>query len=219
MRFDVSTESVEQQLGTMSLVPLPRWKRAIDVMVALAAIIAIAPALLLIVLAIRLDSAGGAFYVHRRVGRAGRTFNCWKFRSMYRGADQERISLATHNEGTGHIFKMRHDPRVTRVGRILRRTSMDELPQLWNVLRGEMSLVGPRPPLPEEVAAYSPRELLRLTGTPGVTGLWQVTARARHDFNEMVDLDLEYLDNLSIRADLAILVRTVRTVVRAEGSY
>jgi lipopolysaccharide/colanic/teichoic acid biosynthesis glycosyltransferase len=202
-----------------ALAPFPWWKRSLDVAGALVALLLVSPVIVALILIVRLESPGGAFYIHERVGRGGRTFRCWKFRSMHLGADQERASLADQNESTGPIFKMRDDPRVTRVGRFLRRTSMDELPQLWNILRGEMSLVGPRPPLPDEVEHYTPRQLLRLTGMPGLTGLWQVTGRARHDFDEMIELDLRYLESISLRSDLAILLRTVRTVLKAEGSY
>lgn len=206
-------------LDATLVVSMPAWKRGMDVLGASVLLFVLAPLMLAITIAVMLESRGGPFYAHLRVGRGGRTFRCWKFRSMYRGADQERIFLADRNEGSGPIFKMRNDPRVTRVGRILRKTSMDELPQLWNILRGDMSLVGPRPPLPEEVAVYTPRQLLRLAGTPGLTGLWQVTARARHDFDEMTELDLEYLEHLSLASDVGILLRTIRTVVTADGSY
>ncbi|MCC6236402.1 MAG: sugar transferase [Dehalococcoidia bacterium] len=207
------------QIEVGRLAPFPAWKRAMDVFGALVLLLITAPAFAVIMVAIRLESRGGAFYIHERVGRGGRIFRCLKFRSMYAGADQERALLAAQNEGTGPIFKMRHDPRVTGVGRVLRRTSLDELPQLWNILRGDMSMVGPRPPLPDEVAEYTPRQLQRLAGTPGLTGLWQVTARARHDFDEMTELDLLYLEHISLASDISILLRTVRTVVKAEGSY
>lgn len=207
------------QLEVSRLVPFPAWKRAMDVLGALILLLITAPAFAVIAMAIRLDSRGSALYVHDRVGRGGRIFRCLKFRSMYEGADRERVLLAAQNEGTGAIFKIRHDPRVTGVGRVLRRTSLDELPQLWNILRGDMSLVGPRPPLPDEVAKYTPHQLQRLAGTPGLTGLWQVTARARHNFDEMTELDLLYLEHISLASDISILLRTVRTVVKAEGSY
>jgi lipopolysaccharide/colanic/teichoic acid biosynthesis glycosyltransferase len=204
---------------SLELVPLPAWKRSMDVLLASLALLAAAPAMLLVMLAIRLESPGSAFYAHTRVGRGGVTFRCWKFRSMFDGADQERQLLEDHNEASGLIFKMRHDPRVTRVGWLLRRSSIDELPQLWNIIRGDMSLVGPRPPLPEEVALYSARERRRLAATPGLTGLWQVTGRARHDFDEMIDLDLRYIERVTFMGDLSIIVRTVRTVLKADGSY
>ncbi len=201
------------------LAPFPWWKRTIDVIGASIALLIVAPLMLVLIVIVRLESRGGAFYVHDRVGRGGKTFPCLKFRSMYVGADRERASLLELNEGKGLIFKMRHDPRVTRSGRWLRRLSLDELPQLWNIIRGDMSLVGPRPPLPEEVEGYTPHQLKRLAGTPGLTGLWQVTGRARHDFDEMIELDLRYLEHISLRSDLIILLRTVRTVIKAEGSY
>ncbi len=173
----------------------------------------------MITLAIVIDSRGGPLYRHTRVGRGGHYFTCWKFRSMRVNADQLRGRLMAQNEAQGHIFKLRNDPRVTRVGRLLRKTSLDELPQLWNVLRGEMSLVGPRPPIPAEVERYEERHYARLAGVPGLTGLWQVTARDAHDFEEMVALDVDYLARVSVQRDLGILLRTVPTVLFARGSY
>ena len=210
---------VAQDVVPLELVPMPAWKRCIDIAGAVISLVVLAPLLLVLFVAIRLETPGGAFYAHERVGRGGVRFRCWKFRTMYVGAEQERVRLAELNEGRGPLFKIRHDPRVTRLGRLLRRLSWDELPQLWNILRGEMSIVGPRPPLPSEVAEYTSRQCLRLAGTPGLTGLWQVTARARHDFEEMTELDLHYLANVSVRNDLIILLKTVRTVLKAEGSY
>jgi lipopolysaccharide/colanic/teichoic acid biosynthesis glycosyltransferase len=212
----VSEASGDEQL---ELVSLPAWKRGMDVVLSALALVVVSPLILFVIVAIRLESPGGAFYVHKRVGRGGVTFRCWKFRSMVNGADQERQRLEDQNEASGLIFKMRHDPRVTRVGWLLRRSSIDELPQLWNILKGDMSMVGPRPPLPEEVALYSARERRRLAATPGLTGLWQVTGRARHDFDEMIDLDLRYIERITFMDDLKIIVRTVRTVLKADGSY
>lgn len=215
----LSSTPVGAQLEAIPLGQFPWWKRSLDLVGASIALILVLPVLAVIAIAIRLESRGPALYVHRRVGRGGRLFDCLKFRSMYEGADRDRALLAAQNEGVGPIFKMRQDPRVTRVGRVLRKTSMDELPQLWNIIRGDMSLVGPRPPLPEEVAVYEAHQLRRLAGTPGLTGLWQVTARDRHDFAEMVELDLEYLDDITLAGDVIILLRTVRTVLKADGSY
>jgi lipopolysaccharide/colanic/teichoic acid biosynthesis glycosyltransferase len=152
------------------------------------------------------------------VGKGGRTFVCWKFRTMRQDAEALKASLMAHNEASGHIFKMRSDPRRTRVGVFLRKSSVDELPQLWNVLRGEMSLVGPRPPVPAEVAAYAPQDYDRLAVEPGITGLWQVTLRGRHDFQDMVVKDREYARRRGVGLDAWILLRTVTAVLRGDGS-
>lgn len=201
------------------LVPMPAWKRSIDVVGAFFGLIFLAPLLFVISLAIMLDSRGGPIFRQARVGHGGRVFTCWKFRSMHRDAEAMQARLLAENEANGAIFKMKNDPRRTRVGRFLRKTSLDELPQLWNVLRGEMSLVGPRPPLPAEVVRYDPDHLRRLVATPGITGLWQVTLRGRHDFADMVALDCQYARELSFWLDVKILLRTVTTVLSGSGSY
>ena len=197
----------------------PWWKRAMDIVGALILLAIVLPLLLLVALAIVLDSRGGPLYRHERVGRGGGRFTCWKFRSMHADAETQLDGLMEQNEASGLIFKIKHDPRTTRVGRVLRRASLDELPQLWNVLNGSMSLVGPRPPLSHEVAAYEPSEFRRLSGTPGITGLWQIRARDRHDFAEMVLLDIEYLERVSMIGDAMILLKTIPTVLRGRGSY
>jgi lipopolysaccharide/colanic/teichoic acid biosynthesis glycosyltransferase len=201
------------------LVPMPAWKRAFDLVAGATAIVLVSPLLLLIALAISVDSRGGPIFRQARVGRGGQCFTCWKFRSMYRGADLVHHTLSGQNEAQGLIFKMKEDPRRTRVGKVLRKTSLDELPQLWNVLRGDMSLVGPRPPLVTEVLAYRDEEFRRLAVKPGITGLWQVTLRGRHNFTDMVELDCEYADRLSFWLDLRILLKTVPTVLFGRGSY
>jgi lipopolysaccharide/colanic/teichoic acid biosynthesis glycosyltransferase len=198
---------------------MPRWKRTMDVALAGVVLISLAPLILALAAAISFDSPGGPFYRQTRVGKGGRPFTCWKFRSMYRGADTHLRHLQDSNEAKGLIFKMRDDPRRTRVGRILRRTSLDELPQLLNVLRGDMSIVGPRPPLAHEVLRYDELAWRRLDAVPGITGLWQVTDRANHDFANMVDLDIRYAQSLSLKLDLAIIARTVPTVLTGRGSY
>ncbi len=197
-----------------------RWVK--DVVERLAAAIGLAlllPALLVIGLLIRLDSPGPAIYPQRRVGRDGRLFTMYKFRSMSTSADAERIELVACNEADGVLFKIQHDPRVTRVGRWLRRTSIDELPQLWNVIRGDMSLVGPRPALPDEVARYDIDPRRRLVVKPGITGLWQVSGRSDLSWAESVRLDVRYVDNWSLGLDLAILARTVKAVLAHRGAY
>lgn len=178
-----------------------------------------APVMALAAVAVRLDSAGPAFYRQTRVGIDGSTFTLWKLRTMYVDADARRAELRDRSDRDGVMFKMHADPRVTRVGRVLRRFSIDELPQLLNVLRGEMSLVGPRPPLIEEVEAYPDPAQRRLHVRPGLTGLWQVSGRADLTWEESVRLDLRYVDNWSVTMDLTILWKTVRAVVGGSGAY
>jgi lipopolysaccharide/colanic/teichoic acid biosynthesis glycosyltransferase len=153
------------------------------------------------------------------VGKSGREFTIFKFRSMHPRAAEERELLEEHNEASGPIFKIRSDPRLTRVGRVIRRFSLDELPQLVNVLRGEMSLIGPRPPIPEEVERYEEWHLKRLEVSPGMTGLWQVSGRSELDFDEMVMYDLYYIEHWSLSLDLRILLRTIPTVVTGGGAF
>jgi lipopolysaccharide/colanic/teichoic acid biosynthesis glycosyltransferase len=173
--------------------------------------------MLILALAVRQDSAGRALFKQRRVGLHGRTFEVLKFRTMHDGAEDRLTELMELNEIRGHAFKLTADPRVTRVGRWLRRTSLDELPQLWNVLRGEMSLVGPRPPLVSEVQGYNVWHRRRLSMKPGMTGLWQVRARTEQDFDRWVETDLEYIDSWSLWLDLRILLRTIPAVLNREG--
>jgi exopolysaccharide biosynthesis polyprenyl glycosylphosphotransferase len=184
-------------------------KRAVDIALATAGIIALSPLFLGIAALIRLESRGPIFFRQRRVGLHGRAFDVIKFRSMVADAESRRSELQTRNEVSGPVFKITDDPRITRIGRILRRTSLDELPQLWNVLRGEMSLVGPRPPLPDEVDQYDLWHRRRLSMKPGITGLWQVRGRRDPDFDNWVTSDLEYIDHWSLWLDLRILVRTI----------
>jgi len=173
-----------------------------------------------IALAIRLDSPGPLFFRQLRVGENGRLFTCWKFRSMYRDAERQKKELIPLNEMNGAIFKIRNDPRVTRVGKFLRRTSLDELPQFWNVLRGEMSLVGTRPPTPEEVAEYEYKHRKRICIKPGITGLWQVSGRNEiRNFDEVVRLDIEYIDQWSLWLDVKILMKTFRVLLARSGAY
>jgi exopolysaccharide biosynthesis polyprenyl glycosylphosphotransferase len=175
------------------------------------------PLVLLLSVLIMLDSRGAVFYRQRRVGKDGRAFTMIKFRTMVRGAHKQRTGLA--NEGSGPLFKMRKDPRVTRVGAFLRRYSLDELPQLFNVLGGSMSLVGPRPPLPEETKKYGPDVRRRLLVKPGMTGLWQVSGRSDLPWEESVRLDLRYVEDWSLTLDAVIMWKTVRAVVTGQGAY
>jgi exopolysaccharide biosynthesis polyprenyl glycosylphosphotransferase len=209
----------------MSIGPVLRdgWrgmaKRALDVVGAAAGLLLLMPGMALIAVAIKSDSPGPILFRQKRVGRHGQPFRMLKFRTMVRNAEELLTDIAKQNEVDGPLFKLRRDPRVTAVGRILRRLSLDELPQLWNVLRGEMSLVGPRPALPEEVTGWDPELHQRLTVKPGITGMWQVNGRSDASFNEYVRLDLYYVDNWSLLTDLAIIAKTVVTVLRRQGAY
>ncbi|MFK0042737.1 sugar transferase [Streptomyces sp. NPDC090741] len=194
-------------------------KSVLDRTGAAVGLLLLSPVFLGIVLAIRLGSRGPAFYSQRRIGRDGVPFVMWKFRTMVADADRLKNELSGANENDGLMFKIRRDPRVTRVGRLLRRTSMDELPQLFNVLSGHMSLVGPRPPLPEEVAQYDEVELRRLTVRPGMTGLWQISGRSDLSWDETIQLDLQYVDNWSFTSDVDVMGRTLRAVVDGRGAY
>ncbi|MGQ9466500.1 MAG: undecaprenyl-phosphate glucose phosphotransferase [Anaerolineae bacterium] len=194
-------------------------KRMIDLTVSAAGLLLCAPLFLVIALAVRLDSPGPVIFRQTRVGLRGRRFEMYKFRSMRVGAEEQQDMLADLNEADGPIFKIRDDPRLTRVGRILRRLSLDELPQLVNVLRGEMSLVGPRPPIPAEVEKYQEWHKKRLEAPPGMTGLWQVSGRSRLSFDEMVLLDIYYIENWSLWLDFKILMRTIPKVLLGEGAY
>ncbi len=198
---------------------LAAGKRALDVVGALVGLVVGAPLLLLVALCIKLESRGPVLYRSKRVGRGGRVFTFYKLRSMVDGADRSRHHLSHLNETDGPVFKIARDPRVTRIGRFLRTTSIDEMPQLINVLRGDMSLVGPRPPLAEEVAQYEPWQLRRLDVRPGLTCLWQISGRSRIGFQEWMRLDLEYIRMQSFGLDLKILVRTIPAVLSREGAY
>lgn len=194
-------------------------KRAIDILVSSLGLVLLSPLMLLIAALIKLTSPGPVLFAQMRAGRGGRPFTFYKFRSMKEGAEEEKESLASLNEAKGPFFKIRHDPRLTPLGKILRRTSLDELPQLYNVLRGEMSLVGPRPPLPSEVGWYQEWHRKRLEVSPGMTGLWQVSGRSELTFDEMVMLDIFYIENWSLGLDLRILVRTIPVVILSRGAY
>lgn len=194
-------------------------KRGVDVVGALAGLVLAGPLLLALALAVRLQDGGPALFVQTRTGLHGRTFRMFKLRSMRVGAEALRQELDAVNEVDGPVFKLRQDPRITGLGRWLRRTSLDELPQLLNVLRGDMSLVGPRPPLPDEVAEYEPWQLRRLSMRPGLTGLWQVSGRSAVPFERWMALDLEYIDRWSLWLDLELLLRTVPAVVSGRGAW
>jgi len=200
--------------------PLPYGSisRALDVVVTLLALIPTAPLMLVAAILIKLEDRGPVLFRQQRVGKDGKSFTLWKFRSMRCGADRDR-SMLRSDDGNTVRFKMRRDPRITRTGAWLRKNSIDELPQLFNVLRGDMSLVGPRPPIPEEVAQYTPRQRRRLSVKPGLTCLWQVNGRADLPFPEQVELDLKYIRSRCIRLDIMLLLRTVPAVLSGRGAY
>lgn len=194
-------------------------KRALDIVMSTLAIVVLTPLLLAVSLLVMVTSPGPVFYVQERVGRGGQPFRMIKFRSMYRNAHDRRDEHVEQNMHQGPIFKIRDDPRITPVGRAIRRLSIDELPQFFNVLMGHMSLVGPRPALPEEFLDYTERERERLLVKPGVTCIWQVSGRSDIDFQTWVDMDLEYIETWSLLLDLKLLVRTVPAVLTGRGAY
>ncbi|MCQ9196965.1 sugar transferase [Pediococcus pentosaceus] len=195
------------------------FKRMLDIVASVIGLIVLSPVFLIVSLAIKAEDRGPIFYSQVRLGKGQRPFKMWKFRSMIVDADKKLEKLLEQNEVEGAMFKMKEDPRITRVGRFTRKHSLDELPQLLNVLVGEMSLVGPRPPLEREVADYSEYDKQRLIVKPGCTGLWQVTARNDVDFGGMVDLDLRYIEKSGLMLDVIILFKTIGIVFKPNGAY
>lgn len=207
-------------------VDLPRYagakhriKRAMDVVVAAGALLALAPLFLVLALIVSSDTPGPVFFRQERVGKDGKRFNMIKFRSMVATAEDDLLALMSQNEGAGLLFKIQNDPRITRSGRWMRKYSLDELPQFWNVLRGDMSMVGPRPPLPREVELYERNINRRLLTKPGITGLWQISGRSDLAWEDAVRLDLYYVENWSVWGDLVIIWRTLKVVIRPDGAY
>ncbi|WP_231725896.1 sugar transferase [Chthonomonas calidirosea] len=200
-------------------VPYARLKRIFDIVVALFALILFSPIMLLAALLIRLTSPGPIIFRQVRVGKGGRYFWCYKFRSMCVDAEQKKQQLLHLNEAKGPVFKMKRDPRVTPVGAILRKLSIDELPQLINVLKGDMSIVGPRPPLPSEVEQYDDYARQRLAVLPGLTCLWQVSGRSNISFERWVELDLLYIETMSFLTDVKILLQTIPAVLTGSGAH
>lgn len=194
-------------------------KRVIDIVGSLAGLTIAAPVMLVTALAIKLDSPGTVFHRQTRLGKDGRPFTMLKLRSMTPEAAQGRTALVEANEMEGPVFKIRSDPRVTRVGKIIRKASIDELPQLWHVLCGEMSLVGPRPPIPEEVARYKPWQRERLAAKPGLTCTWQVSGRSDIPFEEWVQMDIDYIRQGDLVLDLKLLLLTIPAVITGRGAY
>ena len=195
-------------------------KRCIDIAGAAAGLLVLLVVFIIIGLLIKLeDPKGSVFFSQKRVGKNGKEFNMYKFRSMVSDAEAKLAELLEQNEATGAMFKMKNDPRVTKIGRFIRKTSIDELPQLINVLKGDMSLVGPRPPLVREVNEYTEYQMQRLLVTPGCTGLWQVSGRSNVGFEEMVELDLSYITTRSLTADIKIIFRTIFMLFGSKNAY
>ena len=224
---DLTEQTAIEYLGIYPVVTLHRrnpriiayfLKRGVDICLSTLALIAVFPLMLCIALAVVIDSRGPVFYVSERIGKRGRVFPCFKFRTMVKDAEAKKRELLQHNERDGILFKMKQDPRITKVGRFLRKYSLDELPQFFNVLRGEMSIVGPRPPIASEVAKYALEHFRRLEVLPGLTGLWQVQARHDSSFARYIALDTAYVENWSFWLDLKILMRTAQVVIRGTGT-
>lgn len=194
-------------------------KRSFDFTIALLALIALSPIMLVTALLVKLTSPGPVFFYQERVGIWGKSFDCFKFRSMYIDAEERKRELMQQNEADGPVFKMKNDPRITPIGQFLRKTSVDELPQLFNVLKGDMSLVGPRPAVPQEVDEYDFVSLGRLNAVPGITGLQQVSGRSDLDFKRWIELDLQYIEEQSLLTDIKILLKTIPAVIFARGAY
>lgn len=195
-------------------------KRALDITGSLFALIALGPLFLVVAILIKLEDRGPIFFRQIRVGRFGREFGMWKFRSMRVDAEARLKEVLAQNQHSGGVtFKIKNDPRITRMGRFIRKYSIDELPQFWNVLVGDMSLVGPRPPVPREVALYSLADRRRLAVKPGLTCIWQISGRASIDFPGQVQLDVRYIESRSFREDVKILLKTVPAVLSGDGAY
>ena len=194
-------------------------KRGFDVLTSGLALILLSPLFLILIVLIKREDGGPAFYSQERIGKDEKPFKMWKFRSMVVNADQMIDQLEDQNEINGAMFKIKDDPRITKIGHTIRKYSLDELPQLWNVLIGDMSLVGPRPPLPSEVEEYTDYDKQRLLVMPGCTGLWQVTKRNEADFDEMVWLDIVYINHSGIFEDLKLIIKTIGVVVHPNGAY
>lgn len=221
----INLHQVEHWLGqrTAGLLEAPKWqlvlKRAMDIVGGLVLFLFSLPVFIAATIGILLTSPGPIFYRQTRIGKYGEPFTFLKFRSMSVDADEQLVSMRSENEATGPIFKIRQDPRITPVGRVLRKLSIDELPQVFHVLSGKMSLVGARPPLPDEVQAYGQREWLRLLARPGLTCIWQTSGRSDLDFDTWVDMDIEYLLNWNLWLDVKLLVKTVPAVLTGRGAY
>jgi len=214
-----ASQKFDELIGNRSLVYLV-LKRTLDIVGSLIGIILLSIVFILVALAIKLeDPKGPVFFSQARIGKKGKVFKMYKFRSMVTDAEIKLKELLELNETSGAMFKMKNDPRVTKIGKLIRKTSIDELPQLFNVLKGEMSLVGPRPPLPREVAEYTNYDKQRLIVTPGCTGIWQVSGRSNIGFKEMVELDLYYIKNQSTFMDIKIIFKTVLVLFGSKNAF
>ena len=218
-RFILWRQQLRLVLWAMHIQGNRYLKRLMDLLILMVALPVVLPVALLTTLAIWLNSPGPVVFRQTRVGKWGKHFICYKFRSMYIDAEERKSELWEQNEADGPVFKMQRDPRVTFIGRIIRKTSIDELPQLINIFKGEMTFVGPRPPLPSEVSAYAYDQLRRLDVVPGLTGLQQVSGRSDLTFERWVELDLEYISKQNVWSDIVILVKTVPTVIFGKGAY
>jgi exopolysaccharide biosynthesis polyprenyl glycosylphosphotransferase len=194
-------------------------KRVFDVVIGVVILILLLPIIPVLAIMIKLESPGGVFFRQERVGKGGRVFKFYKFRSMCKEAEEQKDHIEALNEQEGPVFKVRSDPRVTIVGKFLRRSSLDEIPQIFNVLKGDMSIVGPRPHMPKEVAQYQSWHRRRLEVIPGITCLWQISGRSHISFNEWMRLDIEYLKNRSFKYDLVIFLKTIPAVIARKGAY
>ncbi len=192
-------------------------KKVFDFIFSFFLLLMISPIFLTIAILIKITSKGDIFFTQKRVGLQGRIFNVYKFRTMVTDAEKLKDELAKQNEVDGPVFKMKNDPRITKIGHFLRRTSLDELPQFFNVLKGDMSVVGPRPPVPKEVKQYERWQLRRLSVKPGITCIWQVSGRNNISFEEWMRLDLQYIDTWSLRLDFILILRTVKTMLISDG--
>ncbi|MBH1973809.1 MAG: sugar transferase [Rhodobacteraceae bacterium] len=214
-----TVQYVNQSLAAPQTRSILTWKRPLDLAVGLLALVVAGPIFLIIAAMVRLSSPGSVFFAQTRIGKNGQPFKMYKFRSMYIDAEARRAEVLAQSDREGICFKSKNDPRITPVGRWLRRLSLDELPQILNVIKGDMSLVGPRPALPSEVAAYPARAMQRLSVLPGITGLWQVSGRAEIGFDEMVEMDIHYARNAGLITDLSIMLRTFGAVFSGRGAY
>ena len=212
-KIQISYKEVESKKGYHFV------KRFLDVVLSAMGLVVLSPVMLIVAYKIKKEDGGPIFYKQVRVGKNGRLFRMYKFRSMVVNADQLLGKLKDKNEVNGAMFKMKHDPRITKIGHFIRKHSLDELPQLVNVVKGDMSLVGPRPPLPSEVRQYSKYDKQRLYVVPGCTGLWQATERNNVGFDEMLNLDLLYIKNASIKEDLQIILKTILIIFKPNSSY
>jgi len=209
--LQLSIKSIVEQGTLFYNVPVTymRMKRLFDIVASMLAIIILSPIILIAALAIKLESRGPIFFIQKRNGLRGEMFQMYKFRSMITEAEEMLTHLESKNEASGHMFKIKDDPRITRIGRIIRKTSIDEIPQFFNVLKGDMSIVGPRPPIMREVVKYDAWHKLRLSVKPGLTGLWQVSGRSNIGFEEMVRLDLKYIRERNFLYDLKMILKTI----------